>query len=97
LALESTGAPGLSLGRMTGDHHGQAAGRATVLVRAVGGIPGTQGPPPHAARISATTMIDNAMAAGISHCRTSSPVIFRTAWNGFGTVEMTGRKRAARS
>jgi len=48
-------------------------------------------------RISATTMIDNAMALEISQCRASSLAVIGTAWNGLGTVDMTSRKRAARS
>src|ERR1039457_7302001 len=44
-------------------------------------------------RISAATMIDSASAVQMSHCLTSSVVVFRLVWNGRRTVDMTSRKK----
>ena len=44
-------------------------------------------------RISAATMIDSATAVQMSHCLTSSVVVFRIIWNGRRTVDMTSRKK----
>ena len=44
-------------------------------------------------RISAATMIDRATAVQMSHCLTSSVVVFRIIWNGRRTVDMTSRKK----
>src|SRR5215467_13461225 len=44
-------------------------------------------------RISAAAMIDRATAVQISHCRTSSLVVFSTVWKMPRTVDRTSRTK----